>query len=116
MRRRWPSRGTSYAREGHRSPYDVHPVLPEHAIARDDRHALRQCLRDEQPVERVMMMEWEMLDRGGVCALDRHQAESLVEPIREVSLDGKPEVDPFSGGLDRQFPDAGGADVQPCPI
>jgi serine/threonine protein kinase len=49
-----------------RSPDNVDTVLLEHAIARDDWHAFRQRLRDEQPVERVMMVKGQMLDGRGV--------------------------------------------------
>lgn len=52
---RWRQRGGAL-------PDDGHSVCPEDPAARDDRNLLGERLRDEQPVERIPMVERQPLD------------------------------------------------------
>ena len=46
----------------------------QHRVVRQQPHRLRQCLRGEHAIERIVVVRWQRLNGDGMFRLDRQQA------------------------------------------
>lgn len=94
------------------SPHDSRTVGLELRITRDDRYALDEPLRNDEAVERVAMVEWQLGHPGRVYPFDGQDDEPGRDLVVEIVMDGLRKREPAETGLDRDFPHARRADQQ----
>jgi len=74
------------------------------------RDAFDEGLRDQEAIERILMQRRERVDVHGVLAGDRQLGIAIVEKSAAEKPRFHPEVVATEGVLDRNFPEACGAE------
>src|ERR687885_1267649 len=104
-----PTDGSYFApqRPSVRGREERHAVLGDLLVARHDRHPADLSLRDEQPVERVAMVRWQLRGGHGLRDLDRQR---LKVARRQPFLDLARSVELAASSLQGDLPGRGCAD------
>ena len=83
------------------SPHDSRAVHLELGITGDDRDALDEPLRNDEAVERVAMVEWQLGHPGRVYPFDGQDDEPGRDLVVEIVVDGLRKREPAETRLDR---------------
>src|SRR5438270_4393851 len=87
-------------------PHHRHPIRLERPVRCEDRESLVQRLRDQQAVERVAVVAWQVTQQVPVTYRRRKREKSIA---RHDVVDCVLEVQPADGSLDGDLPRADGA-------